>query len=515
MRILPAIALASTVILFAGCGGGGGSASGSFNPPASSTARGTAVTLPPAEVVRFSASDLSTLLDATTTGKQLKQLAGTPVCGIDLRYLNYRTIGGQGEATTATAAVMVPSGTAASCNGPMPMVLYAHGTTVDRAYNIADWINPNQSAAAEGSLVAAFYAAQGFIVVAPNYAGYDASPLPYHPYLNGNQQGKDMADALTAARTALPTLNVTASSALFVAGYSQGGYVALAALRELQSVRTHVTAVAPMSAPSAISLLIDYSFSGWPALGATVFTPLITASWQKQFGNIYTNTTDIYSSQYATGIATLLPTLSPNTLFTSGLLPQLALYPANAVPGPVSPSLSIFYGSGNLITQAYLTKIANDIVGTPCPGNALPATGASLTTGAPLACNPQTGLRQAAVANDLRSFLPTAPMLMCGGDQDPTVNFLSTQSTAGYFISQGMAPNTLTVLNLEQSTASDAFTADRAAFAQFKAATAANAGTDPNVQAQAVAQAYHGTLVPPFCMAAAAGFFKGILNAGG
>ena len=31
--------------------------------------------------------------------------------------------------------------------------------------------------------MAAVFAAQGYIVVAPNYAGYDGSTLDYHPYL--------------------------------------------------------------------------------------------------------------------------------------------------------------------------------------------------------------------------------------------------------------------------------------------------------------------------------------------
>ena len=31
-------------------------------------------------------------------------------------------------------------------------------------------------------------ASQGYIVVAPNYAGYDTSTLTYHPYLVGEQQ---------------------------------------------------------------------------------------------------------------------------------------------------------------------------------------------------------------------------------------------------------------------------------------------------------------------------------------
>jgi len=55
----------------------------------------------------------------------------------------------------------------------------------------------------EALIMAAVFASQGYIVVAPNYAGYDSSTLPYHPYLVADQQSKDMIDALTAARSAL------------------------------------------------------------------------------------------------------------------------------------------------------------------------------------------------------------------------------------------------------------------------------------------------------------------------
>ena len=72
----------------------------------------------------------------------------------------------------------------------------------DRDFNIADLHDdPN----GEGLAIAAIFAAQGYIVVAPNYAGYDVSTLAYHPYLVADQQSKDMIDALTAARSALPT----------------------------------------------------------------------------------------------------------------------------------------------------------------------------------------------------------------------------------------------------------------------------------------------------------------------
>ena len=514
MTRLPALALAGAVLMLSACGGGGNGGGFSVGS-AFDSGRGSVVTLPPQQTAALSVTDLTTVLNAIAQGKALLQVAGAPKCGMVLRYLEYRTIGGQGEATNATAAIMVPSGSDPACNGPRPVVLYAHGTTPARNYNLAMWTDATQPAAGEGLTIATMFAAQGFIVVAPNYAGYDKSTLTYHPYLNGDQQGKDMVDALKAARTTFPVIGATDAGSLFVTGYSQGGYVAMAAHRELQATGQPLTASAPLSAPSAISLLTDYGFSGWPALGATVNTPLLTTSWQKQFGNVYTATGDIYELQYANGIDTLLPSLTPiGTIFATGKLPPLALYPANAVPGPVDPSLAIFYGPNNLIRQSYLTQANNDLLATPCAGNALPATAASLNTTAPLNCTPLLGFRKAAVANDLRNWLPQRPVLMCGGANDPTVNFLSTRATAGYFRARGMSATALTVVDLEDTSAVDAFSPARAGFAMAKSNLAASTPGTPADQAAAVTQAYHGTLVPPFCLASARGFFQLFLAPG-
>ncbi len=49
------------------------------------------------------------------------------------------------------------------------------------------------------------------------------------------------------------------------------------------------------------------------------------------------------------------------------------------------------------------------------------------------------------------------------------------------------------------------FAAAKVGFGQFKAATAQAAGANT---AQVVTAAYHGSLVPPFCNAAARGFFS-------
>jgi pimeloyl-ACP methyl ester carboxylesterase len=512
-------ALASaTLLLLSACGGGDGGGVGigvGFPPPVADTGRGSVVTNPPEQTAKLTADQFKANLQASDQGRSVLQVAGTPKCGIDVRYLEYRTIGAKNEATNATAAIMVPTGTDVGCGGQRPVVLYAHGTTAAKAYNLAKWTDSTQPAAGEGLMIAAMFAAQGYIVVAPNYAGYDKSTLPYHPYLDGDQQGKDMVDALTAARKTFSGIDANDAGSLFITGYSQGGYVAMAAHREMQATGKTVTASAPLSAPSAISLLSDYTYLGWPALGSTLFVPLLSTSWQQQFGNVYNATSDIYEAQYATGIDTLLPSLTPGTLFSSGKLPQLALFPANATPGPVSPSLSIFYGANNLIKQSFLTQAAGDILAAPCPGNALPATAASLSTTSPLDCKPATGFRKAAVANDLRNWVPTRPMLMCGGANDPTVNFVSTRATSGYFRAKGVPAAALAVVDLEDSAAIDAYSTARAGFAQAKDLLAQNTPGSASDKAQAVMLAYHGTLAPPFCLASARGFFQGVLAAGG
>ena len=127
--------------------------------------------------------------------------AGAPLCDFAMYKIEYATVGAEGEATTASGALMAPTGAGAECTGSRPIVLYAHGTSTDRDYDISDLDNSEN---AEGLLLAAFFAAQGFIVVAPNYTGYDSSTLPYHPYLLADAQSNDMVDALTAARSALP-----------------------------------------------------------------------------------------------------------------------------------------------------------------------------------------------------------------------------------------------------------------------------------------------------------------------
>jgi len=476
---------------------------------ATSNARGTLIQNPPLRIASLDAAGFTAQLNATPTGQGLLELTGTPACGVDFYYVQYWTVGGANETATASGALMVPTGTGAQCSGARPIVLYAHGTTADKTYNIANITNSSNT---EGALIAAMFAAQGYIVVAPNYAGYDTSSLPYHPFLNGEQQSKDMTDALTAARTALPqtfAATTTDNGQLFITGYSEGGYVAMATHKALQAAGKTVTASAPMSGPYVLAAFFDAVFYGDVNIGSTEFTPLITTSYQKAYGNIYATPTDLYEPQYATGIETLLPSTTPiDTLFENGLLPETALFssttPVTANPTlnailaiPKNPIFALGFGASNLLINDYRVSYVLDAIAHPDGAAPVPM------PGVPLAATPQNTLRIAAKLNDMRTWVPHAPVLLCGGDMDPTVYFaLNTGTMEAFWAAAGLPAEAVTVVDVNGTiTAHDPFAAVKEGFQATEAQILASEG-----QVAAV-ESYHTTVLP-FCAAAARGFFS-------
>jgi hypothetical protein len=501
-------------LLLAACGGGGGAggmdASGP-GPPAT-PARGTLLQSPPALLSTLTASSLLLELNVVTN-QQLLSLSGAPVCDILVYDISYETVGGANEATTASAALLVPTGLGANCTGARPILMYAHGTTTDRAFTMANLQNT------ETLFLAALFASHGYIVVAPNYAGYDTSTLSYHPYLIADQQSKDMIDSLTAARTALPLASATLTQdngQLFITGYSQGGYVAMATHRAMQAAGMSVTAAAPMSGPYALAAFVDAVFYGEVNGDAPVSSTLLLTAYQKAYGNIYDNPVDVFSAQYAAGIESLLPTTTPRSqLYAEGKLPEFALFsstpPAAAfaddtpptTPANLAEVFALGFGAGNLLQNSYRLSYLEDAQSNPDGGWPTATTGVA-------AAAPGLPWRQALQSNDLRDWVPTAPVLLCGGDDDPLVFWLNTDLMQKYWAAHAPASASISVLDLETAaSANDPYADLKKDFAIAKeliaAAAVAQGATDGG--ALAVAEAYHATLVAPFCFAAVKSFF--------
>ena len=419
------LAIVAGSLALASCGGGGTSyvaTSGTTDTLLATTVDTTGV---------LSTAQLDTLLTTRYPDPQAQALVGTPVCGVQVVKFTYATVGGEGEATNASGALMVPTGAAPQCSGPRPIVLYAHGTADRRAEDLSAITNTANPAYDTSTRIALIFAAQGYIVVAPNYAGYDISTLPYAPYLNGAQQSQDAIDGLTAGRQMLSLLNGSVSDGgkLYVTGYSQGGYVSMATLAELDAQGRPATAGAPMSGPYALLAMGDEIFLGHPDFGGTVFLPMMVNSYAHlQQGSI--NPSQFFTTQYANAVSLFPGTIGAQTAMQQGLIPQSALFQSpptgnstlDNIPEGLPLGANGFSASSYLISTAFRAAYVNDAIANP--DGAAPSSGSApdfSTTAATLPANPQFLLRQDLKANDLRNYTPSMPLMMCGGLNDPEV----------------------------------------------------------------------------------------------
>lgn len=487
--------------LLAACSGGttaGGTPTGVVNPdPLPVATRGSLVGQAASVAVNVGGASLTTLSPTVLAGflESAQQgtlaVAGQPQCSVSVYKVHYNTIGGAGETTDASAAVFVPTGGGTSCSNSRPVVLYAHGTSLQKSYDMADIANNT-----EARLAAAVFAAQGFIVVAPNYTGYSGSSLGYHPYLDRIAQAADMIDALRAARTSFGAIGAKDSGKLMVTGYSQGGFVAIATQRAMQDLGTNeftLTAASGMSGPYAVARFGDDLFGGAPRNGATVIVPMIVNAGQHASAALYTTPSDIYEAQYAPTIVDLVPgTLGSSDLVGQGKLPASALFAADSQPQ--APGYTAYFGANNLIRKDYRNGYLADLTAHPCDQSAT----------SPLACAPAHNLRKWLVRNDLRSYMPSAPTMLCGGHDDPVVPFFNATSAASYFSARG---SKITLLDIDDTPAlNDPYRSAKAGFVAAKAILRAASGDD------AVASAYHAGLVAPFCMAATRDYFQSTLS---
>jgi hypothetical protein len=304
---------------------------------------------------------------------------------------------------------------------------------------------------------------------------------------------------------------------LFITGYSQGGYVAMATHRAMQAAGMHVTASAPMSGPYALAAFVDAVFYGEVNGGAPVSSTFLLTAYQRAYGNIYPNAQDVFASEYASGIDSLLPTTTPRSqLYAQGKLPEFVLFSSTPpdpsfadITPPTTPANLAFvfalgFGTGNLLQNSYRLSYLEDAAANPDGG--FPTT----TTGI-VAAAPGLPWRRALQINDLRNWVPIAPTLLCGGDADPIVFWLNSQLMQMYWASHAPSSASISVLDLEASASpGDPYANLKQGFELAKELVAADAVAHgaSDGGAFAVAEAYHATLVAPFCFTAAKAFFS-------
>lgn len=162
-----------------------------------------------------------------------------PRFGTSDRPFTYVTIDPYGLSITNSGLLILPRGT----NGPLPLLSDQHGTLALKSDA------PSQPG--RGDIWAVVFASYGYAVVVPDYLGLGSSP-GYQAYLHARSEATCVVDALRAGKSLCASNNVTLNGQLFLTGYSQGGHVTMAALREIETFHTNefaVTAGAPCAGP--------------------------------------------------------------------------------------------------------------------------------------------------------------------------------------------------------------------------------------------------------------------------
>ncbi|MDO5769377.1 MAG: hypothetical protein Q4P13_07725 [Psychrobacter sp.] len=434
VRLLIMTTLSCSALTLSGCWGDNNNSSVTTQPMLPVKYSDATLIEAPVTTKVFTAAQLKAAVDAAGLQSAVDQ---EPLCGITVEYINHTTTGLKGEATNATGAVILPNGDNPNCQGDRPIMLYAHGTTPFKTYNLAALNDPDNPAYDTALLIAANFAGRGDIVIAPNYPGYDKSTLSYAPYVTA-KQGLQMLDGLQAGKLAIEQLAkdseadksakasqpVRANDKVFITGYSQGGYVAMATAKALDEIGHPATAVSPASGPYAITAFADSIMAGHAIYGGTLFLPMLTSSYEAEYGNINEG---VYSDKYAATAPTIFPTTQNiYALFLSGKIPTTQLFQSSPTGYPIldelpAPGAKYAFGfdpSNYLFNTQFRANYVQDM--TSYPDGIYP------TFIGPTAAVPAKSdlpARRAFIANDLRSYQPKSPMLLCGGNQDPSVTY--------------------------------------------------------------------------------------------
>jgi len=150
-------------------------------------------------------------------------------------------------------------------------------------------------------------ASAGFITAVPDYIGYGDTKNEQHPYYDQEYAASAVVDMLTATKAYLAKEKIAASNRLFLTGYSEGGYITMAAQKEIESNPAHGLVLTAVSAGAGAYDLTEMLRK--VANATTYDEPGFLATLLISYNSLYEwnrPLTDFYQKQYADKIPGLL-----------------------------------------------------------------------------------------------------------------------------------------------------------------------------------------------------------------
>ncbi|MBL4736345.1 MAG: hypothetical protein JKY18_13610 [Flavobacteriales bacterium] len=292
--------------------------------------------------------------------------------GIDVYRILYQIPGLDKKPTQVSGLILVPQGS----TKPLPLLSYQHGT------NLAKEDAPSISFEREYA-IAMIFAADGYAVTMPDYLGLGLSK-GFHPYMHAVTEADAVIGLIRTVKANASEFGIELNKQLYLTGYSQGAHATMAAQMVLERDFSHeftVTASAPMSGVYDMSgVQTDFIFGASKVSQVGYLSYLIFA-----YNKIY-HFTDSFSNYFLPPFDTLLPPMFDGTHHYPELVKML--------PSDPDPLL--------VIKEEVWNSFIND---------------------------PENQFIMALEDNNLYSWIPNQPLLMCYCKGDKKVNWRNARVT--------------------------------------------------------------------------------------
>jgi len=232
MKHLSKLVLAVSVLFFVGCGS-------DLEQPVNEQVKGGAV------VVDL---DGATMKQSLIEKGLIPEDYDKPVFGYKAYKIPYTTTDEEGNSVKVSGLMVVPTGILEGMKqAGLSVVSDDHDTRFGNFEMPTVFAESNN--APDGSPVI-FTSMMGFVTLQPDYIGYGDSLEHYHPFILKKSLANATVDFIDAARKFAQENSIPLNDQLYLTGYSEGGYAALATLKKIESESLMpVTMTVPMSGP--------------------------------------------------------------------------------------------------------------------------------------------------------------------------------------------------------------------------------------------------------------------------
>ena len=205
----------------------------------------------------------------------------TTVFGYKAYKIPYETTDEEGNKVKVSGLMVVPTGVPEAVKAlGFSMVSDSHGTIF--ANSEAPTVVAEDTMSPDGAPVI-FSSLGAFVTLQADYIGYGDSVDHYHPFVLKKSLANATVDFVKAAEAFAKANDIPLNGQLFVTGYSEGGYAAMAAMQKFEAEGRPVSLAAPMAGP----YIMDGMAAGVlqsDTLGVPSFMALVGYAYSKAYG---------------------------------------------------------------------------------------------------------------------------------------------------------------------------------------------------------------------------------------